>query len=204
MIRRIYSFLLFLMVLAVFTSSLNAEKQLEHKIAVLVNDEVISSYDIIQRMKLTAIIQGINLNNQNNQTIVNNVVDELIQEKLKLNKINEYKINVSEREYQETEVIFFENNKIDKSNIETLLRENNINYDELKNLIIIEISWGKLIRGLFLRLTSVSELEVQDMLNKNPGITYNQAENYVIQRQLDLQSSKLLRDIMNEATVEYK
>ncbi len=192
------------MVLAVFTSSLNAEKQLEHKIAVLVNDEVISSYDIIQRMKLTAIIQGINLNNQNNQTIVNNVVDELIQEKLKLNKINEYKINVSEREYQETEVIFFENNKIDKSNIETLLRENNINYDELKNLIIIEISWGKLIRGLFLRLTSVSELEVQDMLNKNPGITYNQAENYVIQRQLDLQSSKLLRDIMNEATVEYK
>ena len=204
MIRRINSFLLFLMVLAVFTSSLNAEKQLEHKIAVLVNDEVISSYDIIQRMKLTAIIQGINLNNQNNQTIVNNVVDELIQEKLKLNKINEYKINVSEREYQETEVIFFENNKIDKSNIETLLRENNINYDELKNLIIIEISWGKLIRGLFLRLTSVSELEVQDMLNKNPGITYNQAENYVIQRQLDLQSSKLLRDIMNEATVEYK
>ena len=192
------------MVLAVFTSSLNAEKQLEHKIAVLVNDEVISSYDIIQRMKLIAIIQGINLNNQNNQTIVNNVVDELIQEKLKLNKINEYKINVSEREYQETEVIFFENNKIDKSNIETLLRENNINYDELKNLIIIEISWGKLIRGLFLRLTSVSELEVQDMLNKNPGITYNQAENYVIQRQLDLQSSKLLRDIMNEATVEYK
>ncbi len=192
------------MVLAVFTSSLNAEKQLEHKIEVLVNDEVISSYDIIQRMKLTAIIQGINLNNQNNQTIVNNVVDELIQEKLKLNKINEYKINVSEREYQETEVIFFENNNIDKSNIETLLRENNINYDELKNLIIIEISWGKLIRGLFLRLTSVSELEVQDMLNKNPGITYNQAENYVIQRQLDLQSSKLLRDIMNEATVEYK
>lgn len=204
MIRCINSFLLFLTVLAVFTSSLNAEKQLEHKIAVLVNDEVISSYDIIQRMKLTAIIQGINLNNQNNQTIVNNVVDELIQEKLKLNKINEYKINVSEREYQETEVIFFENNNIDKSNIEILLRENNINYDELKNLIIIEISWGKLIRGLFLRLTSVSELEVQDMLNKNPGITNNQAENYVIQRQLDLQSSKLLRDIMNEATVEYK
>ena len=61
------------------TSNINAETRIEHKIAVLVNDEVITSYDIIQRLKLTAIIQGININAQNNQLLLNNVVDELIQ-----------------------------------------------------------------------------------------------------------------------------
>ena len=31
-----------------------------------------------------------------------------------------------------------------------------------------------------------------------------QAKNLVIKRQLDLKSSKMLRDMLNEATVEYK
>ena len=64
-----------------------ANDKIEHKIAVLVNEDVITSYDIIQRLKLTAIIQGINLNAQNTQLIVNNVVDELIREKVKQSKI---------------------------------------------------------------------------------------------------------------------
>ena len=71
-----------------------ADDKIEHKIAVLVNEDVITSYDIIQRLKLTAIIQGINLNAQNTQLMVNNVVDELIREKVKLSKINEYQIEI--------------------------------------------------------------------------------------------------------------
>ena len=67
-----------------------------------------------------------------------------------------------------------------------------------------ELSWNKLINGLFYRLTSVSDLEVDELISKNPRLSIEQAENLVVQRQLDLQSSKLLRDIMNEATIEYK
>ena len=85
-----------------------------------------------------------------------------------------------------------------------MLEENNVNYLELKNLLLNELSWGKLISGLFYRLTSISDLEVEELISKNPSLSVKQAENLVIQRQLDLQSSKLLRDIMNEATIEYK
>ena len=67
-----------------------------------------------------------------------------------------------------------------------------------------ELAWNKLINGLFFRLTSISDLEVDKLISKNPSLSIKQAENLVIQRQLDLQSSKLLRDIMNEATIEYK
>ena len=181
-----------------------AENKVEHKIAVLVNDSLITSYDIVQRLKLTAILQGINLNSLNNQLLVNNVVDELIQEKVKIEKINEYKIDVKESEYLEFEVSFFNRNGIDQTQITLLLEKNNINYQELRKLLMTELSWGKLISALFYRLTSVSELEVNEIISKNPSISYQQAENLVVQRQLDLQSSKLLRDIMNEATIEYK
>ena len=200
----IYKSLLVIIIIFFSSYSAIADHKIEHKIAVLVNEDVITSYDIIQRLKLMAIIQGINLNAQNTQLIVNNVVDELIREKVKLSKINEYQIEVKNEEYKEFEKKFFARNKFNQGEILNSLKENNINYQELKNYLMGELAWNKLINGLFFRLTSISDLEVDELLNKNPSLSVEQAENLVIQRQLDLQSSKLLRDIMNEATIEYK
>ena len=184
--------------------SIIAEDKIEHKIAVLVNEDIITSYDIIQRLKLTAIIQGVNLDAQNSQLMVNNVVDELIREKVKLSKIDEYQIKTEDDEYKQFEKNFFKRNKIKQDEIFSLLKENKINYQELKELLFIELAWNKLINGLFYRFTSVSDIEIIELVSKNPSLSSEQAENLVIQRQLDLQSSKLLRDMMNEATIEYK
>ena len=79
-----------------------ADSAIEHKIAVLVNEKVITSYDVVQRLKLTAIINRINIDSINNQLMLNNVVDELIQER-QLEKINEYEIKISNDEYERFE-----------------------------------------------------------------------------------------------------
>ena len=197
--------LLFLYLIILFLPlGSKAESGIDHKIAVLVNEEIITSYDIIQRLKLEAIIQNININEQNNQVLFNNAVDDLIYEKLKFEKINEYKIKADDNEYLEFESNFFERNKIDKNLIVKLFDQNNINYSDLERRLASELLWNKLIGALYYRLTSVSELEVDEISKKNPLISYEQAQNLVIQRQLDLQSSKLLRDMMNEATIEYR
>ena len=204
MIKNIYKSWLVILFILLMPYSIIAEDKIEHKIAVLVNEDIITSYDIIQRLKLTAIIQGMNLNAQNTQLMVNNVVDELIREKVKLIKINEYEIEADDDEYRQFEENFFKRNKIKQDKIFSLLEENKINYQELKELLYNELVWNKLINGLFYRYASVSDLEISELVSKNPGLSIEQAENLVIQRQLDLQSSKLLRDMMNEATIEYK
>ena len=204
MFIKIYKSLLVILFILLIPNSIIAEDKIEHKIAVLVNEDIITSYDIIQRLKLTAIIQDINLNAQNTQLMVNNVVDELIREKVKLIKINEYEIKAEDDEYGQFEENFFKRNKINQDEMFSLLAENKINYQELKELLYNELVWNKLISGLFYRYTSASDLEISELLNKNPSLSSEQAENLVIQRQMDLQSSKLLRDMMNEATIEYK
>ncbi len=204
MFVNIYKSLLVIFFVLITSYNLKAEDRIEHKIAVLVNDEVITSYDILQRIKLTAVIQGINLNMQNTQLMINNVVDELIREKLKLIEVNEYQIKIDDIEYVQFEKNFFERNKINRDEILNLLKENKIEYQEFKKYLMGELAWNKLINGLFFRLTSISVLEVEELVSKNPSLSSEQAENLIIQRQLDLQSSKLLRDIMNEATIEYK
>ena len=194
------SLILFLL----FINTIYAESKIEHKIAVIVNEELITSYDIIQRMKLSAILQGININENNNQLLINNTVDELIHEKLKKEKIKEYEITFTEKEYLEFETNFLLRLNLDKTSLKNLLISNNINFVELENLLANELSWNNLINALYVRLTSVSDMEVDEIISKNPNISIEQAKNLVIQRQLDLKSSKLMRDMINEATIDYK
>tara|TARA_B100002019_G_C21259865_1_gene596074 strand:- start:1108 stop:1719 length:612 start_codon:yes stop_codon:yes gene_type:complete len=181
-----------------------SENKIEHRIAVLVNEELITSYDIVQRMKLSAIIQKIDITTENNQLFINDTVDDLIHEKLKIEKINEYKIKIDESEYIEFETNFFLRSGLDKNQIIKQLSNNSIPFNELEKLLINELSWNKLINGLYFRLTSVSNQEIDEIISRNPNISDNQAKNLVIQRQLDLQSSKMLRDMINEATIEYR
>ena len=200
----LYKFFLVTILFFIASSYISANNKIEHKIAVLVNEEIITSYDIIQRLKLTAIIKNINPTAQSTNITINNIVDELIQEKLKLEKINEYNIEVTENEYLEFENSFFERNKVDKKQMILSLKDNGVSYQDLKDQILNEFLWSKLISRLYYRLTSVSEIEVNSIIKNNPLISLELAENLVIQRQLDLKSSKLLRDMMNEATIEYR
>ena len=66
------------------------------------------------------------------------------------------------------------------------------------------MSWQKLVSGIYYRLTSASEIEIEEIILKNPEITIDVAKNIIIQKQLDLKSSKMIRDLFNEATIEYK
>ena len=176
----------------------------DHRIAVLVNEEIITTYDIVQRMKINSIIQGIDITPENNQLLANSVVDELIHEIVKSEKVIEYKIKVDKDELIEFESNFLKRIKFTKEELTRIFELNNVKYADLENLLTNQLSWQKLIGALYYRLTSASEIEINEVMERNQNITYNQAEKIVIQKQLDLKSSKLFRDILNEATIEYK
>tara|TARA_A100001011_G_scaffold399625_1_gene509193 strand:+ start:3017 stop:3637 length:621 start_codon:yes stop_codon:yes gene_type:complete len=176
----------------------------DHRIAVLVNDQLITSYDIVQRMKMNAILTGVEITPENNNQFINSVVDELIKEKLKKEKLVEYDISVSEDEYAGQEKAFYNNKPFTKDVIIETFKLNNIEYSEFKKYLIDEISWQKLISAMYYRLTSTSEIEIEEIFIKNPKITKDRAREIIVQKQLDLKSNKMIRDMFNEATIEYK
>ena len=182
----------------------NAFNSNDHRIAVLVNDQLITSYDVIKRMKLNAILSGIEITTENNNQLLNTVVDELIKEKLMNQKIKEYEITVSEEEYLEQEFLYYQKSPINKENVAKIFEINDISYSEFKKFLINNISWQKLISGMYYRLTSTSEIEIEEIVMNNPNITKEIAKNMIVQKQLDLKSNKMIRDLFNEATIEYK
>jgi len=84
------------------------------------------------------------------------------------------------------------------------LRINNVSEKAFYDMLYNDIAWQILISRLYYRITSVSEEEIKDLIHKNPELTYEIAERIIMDQQLALKSSKMLRDLRSEATIEYK
>jgi len=196
--------LLIIILIQSFFLNANAFNTNDHRIAVLVNDRLITSYEVVQRMKLSAILSGIDITPENNNQLLNSVLDDLIKENLKNQKLKEYDVSVSEEEYINQELRFFQNSPINKENLIKLFELNNVKYSVFKNYLIDEMAWQKLISGMYYRLTSTSEIEIEEIIMNNPNISKKVAREMIVQKQLDLKSNKMIRDLLDEATIEYK
>ena len=175
-----------------------------NRIEVLVNENVITKYDIFQRMKINSILKRTEINDSNYNQLLNIIIDDLVVEKLKMKKIDEYNINFDSDEFDIYEDRFYSRLDYEKEELNELFTLNNINFNNLRELIEIELRWQKLIYGLYLRVTSVTEQELDDVMAKNPNISKETATDIILQKQLDIKSIKLIKDLRDEATIEYK
>ena len=176
----------------------------ENKIAVLVNDSVITNYDIEQRAKLYAILNQIQITSENNVIITNKIVDELIDHILKNEKIEEYGINVDNADLDYYENQYFSARRTNKEESFELLKINKVNLNHFYEMLYNDIAWQILISRLYYRVTSISDAEIEDLTNKDPELTFEMAKRIIMDKQLALKSSKMLRDLRSEATIEYK
>ena len=195
--------IIFVFLLFITTIASEAEEKY-NRIEVLVNENIITKYDIIQRLKINSILSRFEINEENYNQLLSAVVDEMVVEKLKIKKIEEYNVNFDKEEFANHEEIFLSNNNYKKEDLKELFSINNINYSYLRDILEIDIKWQKLIYGLYLRVSSVTEQEISDLISKNPEIDKKTASDLLLQRQLDLKSKKLIKDLRDEATIEYK
>ena len=195
--------IIFVFLLFITTIASEAEEK-SNRIEVLVNENIITKYDIIQRLKINSILSRFEINEENYNQLLSAVVDEMVVEKLKIKKIEEYNVNFDKEEFANHEEIFLSNNNYKKEDLKELFSINNINYSYLRDILEIDIKWQKLIYGLYLRVSSVTEQEISDLISKNPEIDKKTASDLLLQRQLDLKSKKLIKDLRDEATIEYK
>ena len=175
-----------------------------NRIIILVNDNVITEYDIEQRAKIFAIINQVQITPENSANITSQIIDDLIDSHLKTEKIQEYDLNIDSSDFNSYENRYFRSLGIDKNHIFELMEINEVDRDELYNMLYNELAWQILISRLYYRITSVSDEEIEELINNDPEISNELAEQIIMDKQLSLRSNKMLRDLRDEATIEYK
>ncbi len=203
MIFSIIKKIIFVFIFTVISVAQGDENK-SNRIEVLVNEHAITKYDILQRMKINSVLKRKEINENNYTQLINSVIDDLVVEKLKIKKINEYNINYDNDEFKNYKTRFYSGVNYEEDELKEIFNLNNINYNDLYELMGIEFKWQKLIYGLYLRVTSVTEQEIADIMSKNPNISKEIASDIILQKQLDIKSAKLIKDLRDEATIEYK
>ena len=192
------------MILVVFISSgapskLYAEEK-NYKIIKLVNEQVITNYDLEQRIVLYSMLNQVNTDDINELAgkILYLMVDELLQ----LEQIKKYNISVSDIEIDEyiDRAYLNVNNNIDDFNL--IFKKNNLDINILRKSIEIKLGWNDLAGRLFYRTSEINAVDLKDTMDTDPSLSKEQAENNLLQKQIGLRAQKLLRDIRTEATIE--
>ena len=199
----IFHFLIFIKLILI-SSNVLATEIYSNSIKVLVNENIITEYEIKQRIKINSIISQIEITKDNYRQFEEIVLQELINEKLKEEKIKEYEVILTEKQFNDYELGYFNNSWMDKDSLKSIFVKKNINYELFQNYLEIESAWQRLIVGLYLRVISATETEINELKNKNDFMTDEQANEIILQRQLDIKSTKLVNDLRNEATIEFK
>ncbi|MFL2898851.1 MAG: hypothetical protein ACJZ41_00020 [Candidatus Pelagibacterales bacterium] len=195
------SFFSLLVIFFHFCSIVSAS-QTTHKIEILVNDKIITNYDIAQHFAINSILDNINITSENSDFLYNKTVNELVDMKIQQAKINEYDVKIQDdnREYYEN--YYFQSKRLDKDKVYEIIRSNKLDIDVLKEKINTSIAWEQLTAGLFRHTISISNSEVSELLKNNESLSPELAKRILTNKQVQLKSDKYLRDLRAEANIE--
>ncbi|MEQ8321107.1 MAG: peptidylprolyl isomerase [Rhodospirillales bacterium] len=143
-----------------------ARSQSTLNIAAVVNDDVISIYDLSQRILMVITFSNIPNTAQNQQRIAPDILRRLIIEKLHMQEAKRLGIEVPESAIKNSIAELESRNNIPPGQMNATLEQRNIDPESLRQQVEAELAWVDVVRTLFRRLVTVSNQEVDDIIAK--------------------------------------
>lgn len=157
--------IIFFLILIELTLFRVEAKQLTNNVIVSIDNSIITELDVNKEITFLKFIN-------NDQTINNieilkkEIINTLIDRKIKDIETTFYKIDVSEKEIENSLYNYLERIKITNENLNSFYIKNEIEKDYLKNLIKIDLKWSKLIKQMYEGRLNVNLTEVNKQLEQ--------------------------------------
>ena len=177
-------------------------KEQNYKIIKLVNNQVITNYDLETRLRLFSFTNNVTLNAENIDIYAREMLKVMIDEKLQFDHLKKYKVNISNDEIESYIIQAYLKPGQSIEDFELSFIKNELDFAILKESIAIQLGWNELSGRLFYRTAEVTDIDLSNAMEKNASLTENQVKNLIIQEQIELRAKKLLRDIRAEANIE--
>jgi len=156
---------IFLLLFFVFFLTNSIAKQLTNNVIVSIDNSIITDLDINKEINFLKFINKDQANN-NPELFKKEIINSLIDRKIKDIETNYFKIEVSEKEIENNLYNYLERMKIKNEILNSFYNQNEIEKDYLKNIIKIDMKWSKLIRQMYESKLNVNLTEVNRELEK--------------------------------------
>lgn len=142
------------------------------KIAAVVNDQIISHYDLNMRLKLVILFSGLQNTPKTRKRLVTRVLRTMIDEELKRQEAKRLDLIITDKELENVIRNLEESNKLPKGGLKDKLAKQNVEISVLNNQLRADISWKELVNARYGRSVTISDEEVEEVLaeiRKNEG-----------------------------------
>jgi len=178
----------FILFLIIFNNETLA-KQLTNNVIVSIDNSIITELDVNKEINFLKFINK-DLSVNISEILKKEIINTLIDRKIKDIETNFYKIDVSEKEIENSLYNYLERIKITTETLNSFYNKNEIEKDYLKNVIKIDLKWAKLIRQMYESRLNVNLTEVNKQLEQEQK---NSDDNEKFKNQLiTIEQNKLL------------
>jgi peptidyl-prolyl cis-trans isomerase SurA len=139
-----------------------ASAQLAEGVAAVVNDQVISTYDVRQRAMLLISSAGMESTPELVQRARGQALRDLIDERLQLIETQEYNITVAPGDIDRRLADIAQQNNTDAATLSRQLAAAGISVSTLRTQIEADLAWNRLIGGLYGTRVRISEIDISD------------------------------------------
>jgi hypothetical protein len=181
--------IIFFLILIEFTLLRVEAKQLTNNVLVSIDNSIITELDVNKEINFLKFINKDQATNTS-ELLKKEIINTLIDRKIKDIETNYYKIDVSEKEIENSLYNYLERIKISNETLNSFYNKNEIEKDYLKNVIKIDLKWSKLIRQMYEVRLNVNLTEVNKQLEQEQK---NTEDNEKFKNQLiSIEQNKLL------------
>lgn len=132
------------------------------RIAAIVNDEVISGFDIEQRTRLIIASTGGEDTPKARKRFRAQVLQQLVDERLQLQEAKRYNVGVARQEITRAIVTIERQNRMPEGGVQRMMEGRGISPITLENQLRAEISWSKLIQRRLRPTIQIGEEEIEE------------------------------------------
>ena len=186
---------------------------IENKILFKVNNEIITSVDVLNEIKYLNLLNK-NLKNFDNNKIYEVATNSIIKNKVKENELRKFfkKFDVDKKYLNEITIKYFD--KFDIYSIEelqNLLQKNNLSLEEIQKKITIQILWNNLIFQKFSKNVKIDKKLIKKEISKKEiqeeflisEIVFNIKENETLEKKLVIIKNEIIKNNFSNAAILY-
>lgn len=134
------------------------------RIAAVVNDEIISAYDVQERARLIASSSDLPVNEQTLQQLSSQVLRTLIDEKLKLQEAERLGIEVSEEDIDNALASIEQRNNMQEGGLVRFLENAGLSLDTMIQQVRADLAWSRMVSGKYSQFVQITDEEVNEAL----------------------------------------
>jgi len=160
-----------------------------NKVLVTIDNSIITELDLKKEIEFIKFINKSQID-ENSEKVKKDIIESIIDKKIKKIEIDNAKIEITDKEIENYTYNYLSNNKINYEILNAFYTAKQIENDYLKNIIIIEIGWIKLIRRMYESRININLTEINEEIKKESINTEN-IEKFKNQK-IDLERDKVL------------